>query len=158
LTRVPKPYQLQLFSLTFYRGTKLHEMARTANLLDETDFYIKNYFAYKKTYLNMLIRIAPLLPATLINHFIQKRNRLLERILLTVLYYLITIAVEPFSYFYLMTKGFNNRWDLTLKMSLPTFKTKMKERISYFADHVIFSKKKQVAGDKNLCNSASAQK
>ncbi|MDP2905304.1 MAG: radical SAM protein [Candidatus Omnitrophota bacterium] len=58
LSRFPGPFQLNTYSLTFYPGTGLYELAKTeGKLADELQsIYSKDYYFYscKKTYLNKL--------------------------------------------------------------------------------------------------------
>ena len=56
LLDIPKPYQLYLFSLTFYPGTELYDRAKRAGILqdDLNQVYRKFYLARKRTYLNGL--------------------------------------------------------------------------------------------------------
>jgi len=59
LLAIPKPFQLILFSLTFYPGTALYDRAKVEGiLLDEIgDVYDKNYLEMKHTYINYLIKL-----------------------------------------------------------------------------------------------------
>lgn len=54
--KLPKPCQISLFTLTFYPGTEIYELAKKEGLIknDIEDIYRKHYRKYKKTYLNML--------------------------------------------------------------------------------------------------------
>jgi radical SAM superfamily enzyme YgiQ (UPF0313 family) len=56
MTRLPMPYALALYSLTFYPGTALYEKAKDDGLIadDLTDVYRKYYHGCRKTYLNRL--------------------------------------------------------------------------------------------------------
>lgn len=131
LKKVPKPYQLQLFSLTFYKGTEIYRMFQeTFGTAVQPE--VRNYFGYKRTYLNKLVRITPLLPASLVDFFVAKRQKLSVRIKFNLLYACIASIVEPLSFFYLMLKAFRYNLLLTLKISLPTFKTKIRERLFEF--------------------------
>ena len=93
---------------------------------------IKNYFSYRPSFVNKLVRISPLIPSALLHYLIDHRKTLAARMLLAPLYFAIVIVVEPLSYFYLMLKGFNYNLLLTLKIALPTFKTKIRERLMNF--------------------------
>ncbi len=73
---LPKPCQISLFSLTFYPGTEIYELAKKDGLIknDVEDIYRKRYRGYKKTYLNMLFfllgilaQIKITLPSSIIN-------------------------------------------------------------------------------------------
>jgi radical SAM superfamily enzyme YgiQ (UPF0313 family) len=56
LTKLPPPYGINLFSLTFYPATELYEKAKTDGIItdDREDVYRKNYNYGKETYLNKL--------------------------------------------------------------------------------------------------------
>lgn len=56
LTKLPPPYDLCLFSLTFYPGTELYEKAKQEGIIvdDLEDVYRKHYSICKKSYLNRL--------------------------------------------------------------------------------------------------------
>ena len=131
LGKIPKPFQLQLFTLTFYKGTDLYRMMQK-KMGEQSTLTIKNYFSYRPTFVNKLVRISPLIPSTLLHYLIDHRKTRGAQTLLAPLHCVIVIAVEPLSYFYLMLKGFNYNLLLTLKIALPTFKTKIRERLMSF--------------------------
>jgi len=79
------------------------------------------------------VRISPLIPSKTMRYFIGHREKPVDKMLLSVLHLVIIIFIEPFSYFYLMLTGFNNRLWLTIRIALPTFKTKVKERLMSFS-------------------------
>ncbi len=128
LKQIPKPFQLQLFTLTFYKGTDIYDMMKK-KMADGTDLPIQNYFSYRPSFLNKLVRITPLIPSGMVDYFIRHREKSLARLSLFLLHAFIVTLIEPFSYFYLMLKGFNRRLLLTLRIALPTFKTKIGERL-----------------------------
>lgn len=132
LGKIPKPFQLQLFTLTPYQGTDLYLMLQQ-KMVAKVDFSIRNYFNYRPTFLNKLVRISPLISVKMMNYFIEQRERPAARIMLALLHFLIVLFIEPFSYFYLMLKGFNYNLGLTIRIILPTFKTKIRERIMSFS-------------------------
>ena len=131
LGKIPKPFQLQLFTLTFYQGTDLYRMMQE-KMGEKGTRNIKNYFSYRPTFVNKLVRISPLISSALLHALIDHRKTIAARILLAPLHCVIVILVEPLSYFYLMLKGFNYNLLLTLKIALPTFKTKIRERLMNF--------------------------
>jgi anaerobic magnesium-protoporphyrin IX monomethyl ester cyclase len=130
LRSVRKPFQLQLFTLTFYKGTEIFDLLQEK--MGSADLGIRNYFNYRLTYLNKLVRISPLISGPMIDYFIQNRNNLFAKSVLAILYFFIVIFIEPVSYFHLMLKAFNYNLLLTLKIALPTFKTKIRERLMSF--------------------------
>ena len=99
---------------------------------EEGDLNIKNYFNYRPTFLNKLVRISPLISARLLHYLIDHRKTLAAQMLLAPLHFVIVTVVEPLSYFYLMLKGFNYNLLLTVRIALPTFKTKIRERLMNF--------------------------
>lgn len=56
LAKLPVPYQLSLYSLTFYPGTELYEIAKREGIItdDLREVYRKYFQGCKKTYLNRL--------------------------------------------------------------------------------------------------------
>ncbi|GAB7081723.1 B12-binding domain-containing radical SAM protein [Megalodesulfovibrio paquesii] len=60
ITKIPKPFRLQPFSLVLYPGTALHDKATTEGLLqnEQRDVYSKHYTMRAPTYSNLLISIA----------------------------------------------------------------------------------------------------
>jgi radical SAM superfamily enzyme YgiQ (UPF0313 family) len=130
LRSVRKPFQLQLFTLTFYKGTEIFDLLQEK--MGSVDLGIRNYFNYRLTYLNKLVRISPLITSAMIDYFMRNRKNLFAKAVLAILYFFIVIFIEPVSYFYLMLRAFNYNLLLTLKIALPTFKTKIRERLMSF--------------------------
>ncbi|MCK5009994.1 MAG: radical SAM protein, partial [Deltaproteobacteria bacterium] len=128
LENIPKPFQLQLFTLTFYKGTDLYRMIKK-KMGEKADLNISNYFNYRPTFLNKLVRISPLISSNMMEYFIEHRKKWFAKRWLAVFHFFIVVLIEPISYFYLMLKGFNNRLWLTIRIALPTFKTKIRERL-----------------------------
>jgi len=60
VARMPKPFRLQLFSLTFFPGTALHGQAQAAGLLpgEPPDIYRKSYEERQPGYHNLLLTLA----------------------------------------------------------------------------------------------------
>lgn len=96
LTKLPTPYRLLLYSLTFYPGTELYELAKKDGIVkdDLNDVYRKDFGYCKKTYLNKLFfllneytiwggRISPKMMSLLTNRKLRllKVNWLLYMIL-----------------------------------------------------------------------------
>jgi len=128
LEKIPKPFQLQLFTLTFYKGTDLYRMMKK-KMGEKADLNISNYFSYRPTFLNKLVRISPLISSNMMEYFIEHRKSWFAKPLIAVLHFFTVTLIEPISYFHLMLKGFNNRLWLTIRIALPTFKTKIRERL-----------------------------
>ena len=131
LQQIPKPFQLQLFTLTFYQGTDIYRMMQE-KIGAKGDFTVQNYFNYRATYLNKLVRISPLITSKMMDYFIEHRKNRFAKLLLSIFHFCIVTVIEPLSYFYLMLRGFNNKLILTIKIAIPTFKTKIGERLMSF--------------------------
>jgi len=58
IMEIPRPYFLELFSLTFYPGTALYERARRECPGAMEDCLTKDYFKYRKTDVNAMMRMA----------------------------------------------------------------------------------------------------
>lgn len=77
LAKIPKPYELQLFSLTWYPGAKLTERAIKDGLIKDIrkEVHRKHYQAYKKSnYYNLLISMVPLFPSEFILNLMEKND------------------------------------------------------------------------------------
>ena len=61
VTRLPMPYGLILYSLTFYPGTDVYIRAKEEGLIqdDIEDVYRKYYHSFRPTYLNALFELLP---------------------------------------------------------------------------------------------------
>lgn len=60
ISRFPKPYRLQPFSLILYPGTLLYTMAKEQGLIkdERREIYNKTYVMHEPTYLNLIIAMA----------------------------------------------------------------------------------------------------
>ncbi len=131
LKQVPKPFQLQLFSLTFYKGTDIYTMYKE-RFGNGKDPDIQNYFGYRRTFLNKLVRLTPVIPSSWVDFFVRNREKWPGRVLFNSLYPFMAIFAEPLSFFRLMFSAFRKNITLTAKIALPTFKTKIRERLINF--------------------------
>jgi len=94
LTKLPPPYALSIFSLTFYPGTALYDKARQYGLIvdDIKDVYRKYYHCYNRSFLNKLFflldvaqgRISTNLMSLLTNRKMRAINYLLYYALLVL--------------------------------------------------------------------------
>ena len=77
LMEIPKPYKLNLFTLTFFPGTELHGRAKAEGLLrdERSEIYERNYLAPKYSYVNYLIRIAQYAPRWFVRLLMRKQFR-----------------------------------------------------------------------------------
>ncbi len=77
LTKIPKPYELQLFSLTMYPGAKLTERAVRDGIIKNAreEVYRKHYQAYRKdNYYNLLMSMVQFFPADTILKLMEKND------------------------------------------------------------------------------------
>lgn len=108
LVKLPTPYELSLFSLTFYQGTELYRRAKRDGIItdDLKDVYRKFCHACKNTYLNKLfyllneyaqrgIRISPRTMSLLTNRKLRQ-SRLSWFIIL--LFLIIPFRIAPLLY------------------------------------------------------------
>jgi len=60
ISRFPKPYRLQPFSVVLYPGTQLYNMAKEQGLIrdERLEIYNKTYVMHAPTYLNLIIALA----------------------------------------------------------------------------------------------------
>ena len=87
LIQIPKPFQLQLFSLTFFPGTPLHERAIKDGIISKEDknIYIKNDGVFNKwVYLNQLIFLIPSLSEKQARFLLKHRNIFFKVMLITI--------------------------------------------------------------------------
>ena len=81
LIKIPKPFRLQIFSLTFFPGTALHEKAIQDGMISKEDksIYFKNDSKFNsQIYLNQLIFLVPLLSERRMQFLLDHRNLFLR--------------------------------------------------------------------------------
>lgn len=82
LTKIQKPYRLNLFSLTFFPGSDLYEKAKNDDLIkdDLNDVYNKFFGKFKPTDLNILFMLIGKrqIPNWFINFLIDSHNNMLR--------------------------------------------------------------------------------
>ncbi|HBU69420.1 MAG TPA: hypothetical protein DEE98_03445 [Elusimicrobia bacterium] len=88
LNQIPRPFNLTLYSLTFYPGTELYNRAQKEGMIgkDSQEYITKQFHLLKNNYFNKLFRIIPVLSKNQVNCFIEKRDRLAQRIRLNLYY------------------------------------------------------------------------
>ncbi len=77
LLRLPKPFRIQLFSLTLYPGTQLYDRAKQDGKLKDihTQVYQKSYEAYDThNYYNLLISLTPFWPEKWLKYLKARRD------------------------------------------------------------------------------------
>ena len=76
ITKIPKPFRLQPFSLVLYPGTKLYQMAKEDGYLkdDRQEIYSKSYTMREPGYLNLLMTLSKggRFPSVLLKFLVSK--------------------------------------------------------------------------------------
>lgn len=90
LNEIKRPFNLILYSLTFYPGTVLYNRAVSEGVLSKNpDEYItKQFHKIKNDYFNKLMRLIPVLNSEKINSFIENRKKILTRLKLNLYYFI----------------------------------------------------------------------
>lgn len=89
LSRFPRPFHLSSLSLMYYPGSRLHERAIAEGVLSDkaNDVYEREYYAYRRTYLNLLITVSQTLPAGILRFLTSHRRSGPIRMLFYLYYY-----------------------------------------------------------------------
>jgi hypothetical protein len=124
LTAAPRPYFLQLFTLALYPGTSLHKRI-TIDAPELADVYLKkNYYQYRHTAMNRLIRLSAYLPPSVVRRLVmysQNRGHSFRfRVLLSTAGVVSTFILEPVIYFRVIRISQNGSVVKTLKQ-IPVF-------------------------------------
>lgn len=125
---LPKPFQFQLYSLTFYEGTEIYRMAIERGLHIENPCE-KNYFHYRRTFFNKIIRLCPLLPRPVIAFLVHHRNAMLTKVLLNAVYPLAIVFLEPLVWCRLILISFDYSVGHAATMTRAFIKTGVKKII-----------------------------
>jgi len=128
ILKIKKPYKLLLFSLIFFPGTVIHDMAKTRGISIE-DPYTKTYLQFKGTFLNRIIRLIPLCPNSFIRFLVKNRHNKVVKISLPMIYYLSIYTVEPIQLLKLVNISFGKDIKRTLKIIRPFFKSALQRII-----------------------------
>jgi len=89
LNEIKRPFNLILYSLTFYPGTELYNRAEREGVLPKNDEYItKQFHNIKNDYFNKLMRLIPVLNFEKINSFIENRKKIITRFKLNLYYFI----------------------------------------------------------------------
>jgi anaerobic magnesium-protoporphyrin IX monomethyl ester cyclase len=121
LTKIPKPYRLDIFSLCFYPGTELHDKAKRRDIKFENPV-TKEYEKYRPTTLNNILRLTPLVRPSIINFFIKNRNKKYTRIILNIFHPLVVFE-EILSWFWVVFLAFDYSIIKTTKIFSLYYKT-----------------------------------
>ena len=139
LTKTPKPFNPEFFSLSFYQGTELYEIAkrelRPEQIEDCTE---KDYLQYEKNNINKMTRMAAFLPGSVmrpvLNAYKKDSGSLKFLLLFHILKLLTIILVEPITYLWLIYLA-EGRSVLGVFRGIPTY---FKEGFKRFADQFEF--------------------
>jgi len=126
ILKLKKPYQLQLFSLAFFPGTVIYDIAKEKGMEIE-DPFTKVYQIYKGTYLNKIIRMAPILPETFIRFLVRSRNKKIMKVVIPLIYFPSIYILEPINFLKLVNISFDNDIRKTIKMARSFTKTAVKK-------------------------------
>lgn len=116
ILKLKKPYQLLLFSLAFFPGTVIYDIAKERGMEIE-DPFTKAYQQWKPTFLNRTTRLCPLLPHSFIRFLVRKRNNKTVKALMHFLYYFSVYALEPINWFKLVNLSFGKDIKKTIRMA-----------------------------------------
>jgi len=96
LTQLEKPFFLGIVSLLFYPMTALTDRACADGILEDggVHIYHREFFHYRPTYLNRVMRTIPITPKWLIDLFIRNRTTGLRRGLFYAYYFGYFIAIR----------------------------------------------------------------
>lgn len=96
LSKVKKPFFVGIVSLIFYPQTELERQAIQDGLIVHFDpeLYSREFFRYKPTYLNRLMRSCPMSPGALIRFFAEYRENRFIRICFYLYYFGYFIAIR----------------------------------------------------------------
>ena len=122
ILKIKKPYQFQIYSLTFYQGTELYNMAMNEELQID-DPRAKIYFKFRRSPLNKIVRLCPLLPKPFIRFLVENRNSLAGMVLLKAIYVPSLVFIEPLVWFRLILISFDNNFFKAVVMVAASLKT-----------------------------------
>jgi len=122
ILKLKKPYQLKMFSLGFYPGTVIYDIAKEKGLEVYNPFY-KNYHKFKKTFLNRFIRLCPILPHKFLKFVVNHRKNKIVQLTFPLVYYPSITILEPFSFLKMAHISFNRDTKRTVKSAMLFFKS-----------------------------------
>jgi len=124
LAATPRPFYVQIFSLTMYPGTELYERSVADGLIRGDEYQTKDYFAFRRLAINDLIAMAPFLNASLLKFFTRLYLRSPRSWLLRLGVIAARIAVgallQPVAYLGVVKMSQGGSWLRTLR-ALPNY-------------------------------------
>ena len=124
LLKIPKPYQLEVFSLMMYPGAEITKRAIKDNL-DFIDYRDKRDRQISMNVLNELIQMVPTFPAALIRYCVTHRKRKTTIIIVKICNTFNRNVLEPVSYIRLSYQATNYKLGFLIKQLTSAFKTVM---------------------------------
>lgn len=115
LLQIPKPFQLQLFSLCFYQGTELYKRA-VKDGISFTDPKVDDYVQLATTTLNKLIAMTPTVPTPMIEYFIKQRNSRFTIAAVAFLARINSAILKPVSFLRLMHRAYGSKLIKTFRL------------------------------------------
>lgn len=106
LLKIPRPYGTQIYSLCFFRGTKLYEL-RKAKRLPLHNASRKNFQMYRKSQLNEILRIANIMPPSVVRYLVHTRHTWLTRNIIRILHFLVSWILDPIWWVYIIYLAFD---------------------------------------------------
>ncbi len=122
LLQIPKPFQLQMFSLAFFQGTRIYDIAKKEGMTME-DPLTKNFHAFRNTFLNKIVRMIPLLPTAFVSWLVNHRENKSVKKILPLVYYPSIAILEPITWIqliYISLGGSATKTALMLKSFIHT--------------------------------------
>jgi len=113
--QIPKPFQLQLFSLCFYQGTELYKKAIKDGLLFE-DPRIDDNVRPRATIVNKLISMSPTIPAAMIEYFMRYRKSTFVLGFINIFMLLNRVLLRPVSLLGLMHRAYGSKLLKTFRL------------------------------------------
>ena len=143
ILKLKKPYQLQLFSLAFFPGTVIYDIAKERGMEIE-DPFTKAYQTFKGTFLNKVIRIIPIFPESFIRLLVNNRNNKVVKILMSITYYPSIYILEPINFVKLVNLSFDRNIKKTMRMMRSFAKTAIKKLILHNTSSLKLTDKSKV--------------
>jgi anaerobic magnesium-protoporphyrin IX monomethyl ester cyclase len=124
---IPRPFQFQIFSLRFFKGTELQErLARDG--VSATNPCV-NYMVFEPTVLNRLIKMAAVYPPIIVRWLTVHRRGYLCQIAIRIMSLVSDVVLTPFSYLCLTHKAYGSRMATTAGLFGCLAKTFLQQRV-----------------------------
>ncbi|MBI5100334.1 MAG: cobalamin B12-binding domain-containing protein [Nitrospirae bacterium] len=114
ILQIPRPFQLQLFSLSFFQGTELHKRAQKDGLSfkdPKTDRH-----ELTPNTLNKLIIMAPTVPQSMIEYFISRRNSAFTLLVIDMIILVNTLILNPVLFLRLIHRAYGSNLPKTFRL------------------------------------------